>query len=110
MTPEVKRGLAQTALRDGFGFGQLALGIDATHIILLDFDRDRVELHAARDLDRIGQIKFAFAITVADPLQDGERVRAGERHDATIAQTERPFARAGISILANGDERVVLDD
>ncbi len=69
----VERGLAQALLRDRFRFGELAFGVDAAHVVLLDFDRDRVELHAARDLDRIGQIKFALAIVVADPLQDGER-------------------------------------
>ena len=69
----IERGVAQAPLRHRFRFGELAFGVDAAHVVLLDFDRDRAELHAARDLDRIGQIEFAFAIAVADPLQDGKR-------------------------------------
>ena len=64
----VERRLAQALLRDRFGFGELGFGVDAAHVVLLDFDRNRAQLHAARDLDRISQIEFVFAIVVADPL------------------------------------------
>ena len=106
----VERGFAQALLRNRFRFGELALGIDAAHFVLLDFDRDRVELHVARDGDRIGQIIFALAIVGADPLQDGERLRAGERHDAAVAQIDGAFAGAGVGLLANGDELTAGDD
>ena len=73
-----KSCVAQPLLRHGFGFGELAFGIDAAHVVLLDFDRHRAKLHAARDFDRIGQIEFMFAVGVADLFQNGERAVAGE--------------------------------
>ena len=99
----IERRLAQARLRDRFGFGELGFCVDAAHVVLLGFDRNRPQLHAARDLDRIGEIKFVFAIVVADPLQDGERVFAGKRHDAAVAQFDFALARAGIGLLANGN-------
>ena len=103
----IERRLAQARLRDRFGFGELGFGVDAAHVVLLGFDRDCAQLHAACDLDRIGEIKFVFAIVVADPLQNGERVFAGERHDAAVAQLDFALARAGIGLLAaNGNELV----
>ena len=77
--------LAQAPLRYGFRFGKLSFGVDAAHVVLLDFDRHRAKRHAARDLDRIGQIEFGFSIVVADPFQDGKRSFPGKRHDAAIA-------------------------
>ena len=106
----VERRLAQARLRDRFGFGELGFGVDAAHVVLLDFDRNRAQLHAARDLDRIGQIEFMFAIVVADPLQDGERACAGKRHDAAVAKIDCPLAWAGIGLLANGDQLVARRD
>ena len=38
----VERSLAQPLLQNGFGFGELRLGVDASHVILLDFDCDAV--------------------------------------------------------------------
>ena len=106
----VERGPAQALLRHGFRLGELAFGVDAAHVVLLDFDRNRAQLHAARDLDRIGQIEFAFTIVVADPLQDGKRAVAGERHEAAVAQRDRAFACARIGLLADGDKLVALHD
>ena len=106
----VERRLAQARLRDRFGFGELGFGVDAAHVVLLGFDRNRAQLHAARDLDRIGQIEFVFAIVVADPLQDGERVFAGKRHDAAVAQIDFALAWAGIGLLADGNQLVARRD
>ena len=38
----VERRLPQPLLHDGLGFGELRLGVDAAHFVLLDFDRDRL--------------------------------------------------------------------
>ncbi len=97
-------------LRDGFRFGEFLLGVDAAHVILLDFDCDRGKLHAARDLDRIRQIKFAFAILVADPFQDGKGGFAGKRHNPAVAEFDGLFSGAGVGVLANGDEFIALRD
>ena len=105
-----ERCVAQALLRHGFGFGELAFGVDAAHVVLLDFDRHRAELHAARDFDRIGQIEFMFAVVVADPLQDGKRAVAGKRHDAAVAESDLALARARIGFLANGGELVARHD
>ena len=108
--PSVQRGLTQALLRYSFRFGELALGVDTAHVVLLDFDRDCAQLHAARDLDRIGQIKFVFAIVVADPVQDGKRTVAGERHQPAIAQGDGAFGRAGVGLLADGEELIALNN
>src|ERR1700722_13686202 len=101
---------AQPLLSNGFGFGKLVLGIDAAHFVLLDFDGDRAELHGARDLDRIGQIKFALAIFVADPPKDSQRMFSGECHDAGIAETARALLLAGISFFTKGNKLSFLDN
>ena len=106
----LERRLAQALLRYGFRFGELGFGVDAAHVVLLDFDRHGVELHAAGDLDRIGQIKFAFAIVVADPLQDRQRMSSGERHQPAVAEIDRALAGACIGFLADSDEFAVGDD
>ena len=106
----IERRFAQALLRNGFRFGKLALGVDAAHFVLLDFDRDRVELHAACDLDRIGQIKFALAIAVTDPFQNGDRMHAGKRHDPAIAKTDRAFVSRSVGLFANGDELLPVND
>ncbi len=80
-----ERGLAQPLLRRRFGLGELSLVVDAAHVVLLDFDRDRAQLHAACDFDRIGQIEFGFSIAVADPLDNRKRAIAGERHEPAVA-------------------------
>ena len=38
----IHRGLAQPLLQHGFGLGQLGLGIDAAHVILLGLDHNRL--------------------------------------------------------------------
>src|SRR5580704_6671426 len=104
-----RRG-AQPLLSNGFSFGKLVLGIDAAHFVLLDFDGDRAELHGARDLDRIGQIKFALAIFVANPPKDSQRMFSGECHDAGIAETARALLLAGIGFFTNGNKLSFLDN
>ncbi len=91
-------------LQRGFGLGELRLGVDAAHVVLLGLDHDRLQPHGPGDRDGIGEIIFAFAIVVADPLEDGERGRAGKRHQAAVAESDRPFGRTGIELLADGDE------
>ena len=50
----IERGVAEPLLRHRFCFGELFLGIDAAHLVLLDFDRRPAQAHAARDLDGVG--------------------------------------------------------
>ena len=91
-------------LRDGFRFGELGLGVDAAHVILLDFDRDGAKLHAARDLDRIRQIEFALLIIVTDARENLQRALAGQRHDAAVAEPDLALARRRIGFFANGEQ------
>ena len=102
--------MTQALLRDRFGFGELALGVDAAHVVLLRFDRDRLERHVARNLDGIGQIEFLLAIRVANSLQDCERGLPGEGHEPAVAKIDRPLVRTCIGFLANGQELAVFDD
>ena len=89
----LKRRLAQALLQNGFRFGELRFGVDAAHVVLLGFDRHGLRAHSACDLDRVGQIKFVFAIH--SPMrQDRQRLLAGERHQAAIAKADLAlFAR-----------------
>ncbi len=63
----------------------------------------------AGDRDRVGEIEFTLAIVVADPLQNGERAAAGERHQAGIAQVDAALGLARIELLADGDERAAVE-
>ena len=105
-----ERGLPQPALRRRFGFGELSLVVDAAHLVLLDFDRDRAQLHAARDFDRIGQIEFGFTIAVADLLDNRKRAIAGECHQPAVAQRDAALGGAGVGVFANSDKFAILDD
>jgi hypothetical protein len=49
--------------------------------------------HGAGDGDGIGEIIFAFAIVVADPLEDWQRTRTGKRHETAVAQVDLPLRR-----------------
>ncbi len=62
-------GGAQALLQDGFGLGELRLGIDAAHVVLRGFDRDCLQAHIAGDGNRIAEIILAFGIGVADALE-----------------------------------------
>ena len=87
-----ERRLPQPLLHGGLGRRELRLGVDAAHFILRHFERDRPELHVARNLHRVGQIEFAFAIGVADPLQDFQRHLAVERHQPAVAERDGALA------------------
>ena len=45
---------------------ELRLGVDAAHVVLPGFDRDRLQAHIAGDGNRIGEIVFAFGVAIAD--------------------------------------------
>ena len=62
----------------------------------------------ARDRDCIGQIEFALAVVVADPLEDRQRGLAGERHQPAIAQSDGALGRRRVELLADGDELVAF--
>ena len=105
----LERWLAQPRLHDRFGLGELRLGVDAAHFVLAGFDHDRLQSHRAADGHGVDQIKLAFPVGVADPLQDLQRLAAIERHHAGIAQRDRAFRRRGIRLLADIDQPSVLD-
>ena len=99
---------AQALLQRGFGFRQLRLGVDAEHFILPGLDDDRLLSESSRHRDGIGQIIFAFAIVIADALENCERGGAVECHQAGIAQVDRTLGRTGVELFSNADELVAL--
>src|SRR5262249_35711520 len=52
----------QTLLQHRFGFGELRLGVDASHVVLLGLDCDCLAPHGPGDGHGVGQIEFALAI------------------------------------------------
>ena len=104
----VHRGGAQALLQHGFGFGKLRLGIDAAHVVLLGFDRHRLQAHLAGNGNRIGQIVFALGVGIADPLENRQRLAAGKRHQPAIAEADFALVRAGVALFADGDELIAL--
>ena len=99
-----ERRLPQPLLHGGLGRRKLRFGVDAAHFILRHFERDRPELHVARNLHRIGQIELAFAVGIADPLQDFQRRPAVECHQPAVAERDGAFLFAGVGMLDDGDE------
>ena len=104
----VQRRLAQPLLERRFRFGELCLGIDAAHVVLLGLDGDRLELHRPGDRHRVGEIEFALAVVAANLRQDRERAIACKCHQSAVAQTDGALGRAGIGFLANGNELAAL--
>ncbi len=62
------------------------------------------------DGNRIGEIVLALGVRIADALQNGERVLAGERHQSAIAQSDLAFFRAGVALLADRHKLVAFHD
>ena len=106
----IERGGAQALLQDGFGFGELRLGIDPAHVVLPGFDRDGVEPHLAGDRDGVGQVEFAFGVVVADAVEDRERHVAAQRHQAGVAERDGALGRARVLVLADRHQRFALHD
>ena len=100
----VQRRLAQALLEHGTGLGELGIGIDPAHIVLLSFDHGCLASHRPRDGHGIGEVIFAFAVIVADPLQDRQRGRTGECHQTAVTQSDRAFGWARIRFLTDGNE------
>lgn len=95
----VHRLRAQTALQHRFGLRELRLGVDAAHVVLRGFDGDRLQSHRARDGNRVGQIKFALAVVIADSVEQRQRVFTGKRHQPAIAEADRALLRRCIFFL-----------
>jgi hypothetical protein len=104
----IHRRLAQALLQCRFGFRELGLGVDAAHVILLGLDHDRLELHRSRDRDCIGQIEFAFAVVVADPLQDRHGGFARQGHESAIAQIDLALGGRRVELFADCEEIVAV--
>ncbi len=110
MTPACHGGGAQPVLQDGFGLGELRLGVDTPQIVLLGFDGDRLQTHIAGDGNRVGQVIFPLVIVIADGLEDRQRVLAGERHQAAVAEGDRALGSARVALLADGDQCIAFND
>ena len=104
----VERRLPQALLHDRFRRRELRLGVDAAHFVLRDFQRDRPQLHAARDRHRIGQIEFALAIVTADPFEDRQRRLAGERHQPAVAERDRRAPYRSHRRAPHANQRIAL--
>jgi len=105
----VEGRLAQTRLHHLFGLGQLSLGVDAAHFVFAGFDHDSLQSHVPHDGNRVGQIIFAFAVGIADLVDDAERPAAIERHHAGVAEIDLAFGRAGVGMLADRHQMIALD-
>ena len=103
-------GCAQPALQHVLRLGELGLGIDAAHLVLLGFERHRGQAHLAGDLDRIGQIELALGVVIPDPFENCERAVAAQRHQSGIAQADGALLCARVLLLADGDEGAVRCD
>jgi hypothetical protein len=104
------RRRAQLPLHCGLGLGQLRLGIDPTHFVLLDFESPCRKAHGGGNRHRIGQIELALRIVIPDPLEDCERGVAGERHQPGIAQSDPALVGTGVLLLPDGEERAGRTD
>ena len=62
------------------------------------------------DLDDVGQIIFALGVVVADLFEQRERMAAGDRHQAAIAEFDLLLGLGGVLLLADGDELAALLD
>ncbi len=105
----VERRLAQSRLHHLFGLGELGLGVDAAHLILAGFNHDGLPSQIPHDPDGVGQIVFALAVGIADPVDDRKRPAAVERHHAGIAERDRPFRSTGVGLFADRHQMIALD-
>ena len=92
------------------GLRQLRLGVDAAHFVFVSLDHAGAQANLADDLDSIGQVEFAFAVGIADCLDHLQCGLAVKRHHAGIAQRDLAFGLAGVGLLADRDQLVILHD
>ena len=57
-----------------------------------------------RDLDDVGEVIFALGVLVADGVEQGERMAAGNRHQPAIAEADLLLGLGGVLFLADGHE------
>ena len=65
---------------------------------------------AGCDLDDVGQIIFALGVAIADLLKQRQRMLAGNRHQAAIAEFDPLLGFRGVLVLADRDKLSILLD
>ena len=99
------RRIAQPALHDGFGRGELGARIHAEDLAFIGRDHARLEPLGMGERHGVGEIEFLLGVVVADPPEEIEQGPArAKTHDPGIAKLERPLGLACILLLANSDE------
>src|SRR5262249_58672387 len=78
-------------------------------VVLLSRDHGCLASHRPRDGHGIGEVIFALAVIVADPLQDRQGGRTGECHQTAVTQIGRALGPARIRFLTDGDELAGLE-
>src|SRR5680860_601780 len=98
----VHGGYAQAPLHQTFGGREFGARIHAKDFLRVRQHDTRLEIIAARERHRIGEVILCLGVVVADPRKQPGKCRGGaERHDAGIAQCERALGGTCILFLAD---------
>jgi hypothetical protein len=90
--------------------GKLRAVVDAEHFLGVDLDGYHLQPAAVGNRNRVSEIKLPLRVVAANGVKDLQGRGAGERHDAAIAEANRPLRFAGVLFLANRDELTVFCD
>ena len=98
------RGFPEPALRHGFDGGELDAVVDALHLVLGGGAMHGLETALAGAGDDVGQVIFLLGVLIADRVEQFERTRAVERHQAGVAERRGALGLAGVLVLADRHE------
>ena len=104
------RAAAQPVLHQRLGRGQLGAGVDPQHLLGRQFDDPARQALVAGDRDDVGQVEFALGVVVPDSVHQIEGVARIDRHDAAVAQPDRPLLRARVARLDDAQHLAVLPE
>ena len=103
----IHRAPPQPLLHQRFGGGQLGAGVDAQEVLGRQFSDAARKALRAGDRDDVGQIEFALGVVVPDSVHKIEGMARIDRHDAAVAEPDRPFLGAGVPGLDDAHELAV---
>ena len=90
-----------------FGGGQLGAGVDPQELLGRQFGDPARQALRAGDRDDVGQVELALGVVVPDSVHQVEGVARIDRHDAAVAQPDRPLFGAGVLGLDDAQQGAV---
>jgi hypothetical protein len=99
-----QRPVAQAALHDRLGHGQLGARVDAEDLVLAALGDQAGEAPGGGQAVDLGQVVLALGVVVADRLEQAEQGRPLAQHDAAVAEVDGQGLGVGLGRLDDPEQ------